>query len=358
MAAWAFIVGINDYPTDSGMEKLHGAVADAGEFAEWALHPDGGNVQANDLYFWTCPSPTTAHLQRLHQFMLTPKKWPMVAPDFGRPPTASEINMAIGLVATAALAAGASRLYVFLAGHGLQTRPESYLEDPQTCFVGGNYHPTTRTAGLVPCDDMMRMLKAQGPPELVLFLDACRSDGSIKVSRPAGLWDRIADPGHHQRCGIARSAQPQAVAYEVPHDAPSRGAFSKLLVNGLREHRKGGRLTFRDLDDYVSGGIVDLVRPASQYPDFNEQPRPWQLVLASGPAIGAGSNLVVTFSQATFGVGIMLVGGPANIRMPLTGTLQPQSIPLVPGVYALETAAGQELKAFPHVGPGDTHVSI
>lgn len=205
---------------------------------------------------------------------------------------------------------------------------------------------------------MMRMLKAQGPPELVLFLDACRSDASIKVSRPAGLWDRVADPGHHQRCGIARSAQPQAVAYEVPHEAPTRGAFSKLLVSGLREHRKDGVLTFRDLDDYVSGGMVELVRPASQYPDFNEQPRPWQLVLATGPAIGTGINLVITFTGGIVGTAVHLVGGPNDIRIPLIGSQQPLSIPLPPGAYALETDAGQELKTFPHVGPGDTHVSI
>jgi hypothetical protein len=358
MVAWAFVVGINAYPADSGLKALHGAVADAAEFAEWALHPNGGAVNAENLYFWTCPAPATASLMELAQFMAAPTKWPNLAPDFTRPPEAGEINLAIALVATMALQAGARRLYVFFAGHGVQTRPDSWTEAPQTCFVAGNYHQAAYGAGLVPCDDMGRMLAVYGPPELVFFLDACRNDASIKVSNPSFPWNKKSNAGQNELFASARSAQPHAVAFEIPHHAPARGAFSKLVITGLREHRKNGKLTFRDLDDFVSSGIGHLVSPKSQYPDFDEKPRPPKLVLATGPAIGNGSNLVVAFAEATIGKELLLVGGPNDIRVVLIGTEQPQSIQLAAGVYAIETQACVQLLTFAHVGPGDTHVSI
>jgi hypothetical protein len=358
MVAWAFVVGINAYPADSGLKALHGAVADAAEFAEWALHPDGGAVTAANLYFWTCPAPATASLPTLSQFMAAPTQWPNLTPDFARPPQAGEINQAVELVAIMALRAGAKRLYIFFAGHGFQTKPDSFSEAPQTCFVAGNYHPSAQTRSLVPCDDMGRMLAVNGPPELVFFLDACRSDASIKVSRPSGLWDRRSNLGQNELTAIARSAQPHEVAFEIPLDAPSRGAFSKLLITGLREHRKDGVLTFRDLDDFVSSGIGNLVSPKSQYPDFTEQPKPPKLMLATGPTIGNGSNLVIAFTEEVVGKELLLIGGPNDIRQHLIGSEQPQSIPLAPGAYAIETHAAVELRTFAHSGPGDTHVTI
>ena len=56
MTSWAIVVGINEYP-GSGLGPLKGAVADACDFADWALDPTGGNVAPERLYFWTYPWP-------------------------------------------------------------------------------------------------------------------------------------------------------------------------------------------------------------------------------------------------------------------------------------------------------------
>ena len=186
MTAWAFVVGINDYPAETTLRKLRGAVADAAEFADWALHPSGGGVAPSDMYFWTYPAPA-APSKRLKEFLDNPTKWPRFKPDLDRPPETGELITSIGLIAQNALKAKADRLYVFFAGHRFQTKPASLSEDPQTCFVGGDYHPDVAAAGLIPCDDMYRMLVQQGPPEVILFLDACRNDASARVARPSIL---------------------------------------------------------------------------------------------------------------------------------------------------------------------------
>ncbi len=357
MTAWAFIVGINQYPTASGLSALQGAVADAAAFAEWALDPNGGGVLPAHLFFWTCPAPL-APTGTLSGFMATPTPWPMLAPDFNRPPNAHEISMAIHLVAKDALAAGATRLYIFLAGHGFQTKPATYQEDPQTCFAAGDYNPLFMAMGLVPCDDMMRMLKVEGPREIVAFIDACRGDAPRRVARPPGIWNLNSNPGHHQRLAVAKAAQPTELAYEVPHHAPCRGAFSQLLVEGLREHRIGGTLTMEALGNYVSSALPDLVKPQSQYPDFQERPGPPALVLATGPAIGGGIALTLNFKPALIGAVLLLVGGPNDIRQPVIGTAEPAVLQLPPGTYVVEDESGGVLSNITHVGPGETHVTL
>jgi hypothetical protein len=357
MTAWAFVVGINDYPADTTLRKLHGAVADAAEFADWALHPDGGGVAPGDLYFWTYPAPATPS-KRLKQFLDDPTPWPQFKPDFSRAPTTGELITSIGLIAPRALRAGAERLYVFFAGHGFQTKQTSLSEDPQTCFVGGDYHPDVAAAGLIPCDDMYRMLVQQGPPEIVLFLDACRNDASARVARPNGLWNISNPSGKHRRAAVGRAAQYQHVAWEVPHNAPVRGAFSTLLVSGLRGHRVNGQLTLESLEEYVAAGIANLVSPQTQYPDFEERPKPRQMVLAAGPPLDIDASVVISFGQGSVGKAFLLVGGPQDIRMPIVGSATPQSLPLPPGAYILETDTDQELKKFIHLAQEATNVDI
>ena len=42
--SWALVVGINHYPERAGQTPLQGAVADAVDFADWALSDNGGAV--------------------------------------------------------------------------------------------------------------------------------------------------------------------------------------------------------------------------------------------------------------------------------------------------------------------------
>lgn len=358
MTSWAFVVGINQYRPESKLPPLAGAVADAAEFAEWALHPEGGGVAPEHLFLWTCPAPPPAASRPLlNAFVANPTTWLQTPPDFGRAPGMQEICLGLSLVAEKALQDGAQRLYVYFAGHGFQTRQRSYEEPAQTCFVAGDYDPRIAAAGLVPCDDMARMLKVVGPPEIVIFVDACRSEASPRVAKPPSPWNIYPDRGQNLRLCTARAAQEQMVAYEVPHDNPTRGAFSLLLVNGLATFRPNGRLTLRDLETFIAEGIGDLVKPRDQYPDFDERPKPWRLVLTEGASIYPPAEVVITVAN-TFANGLSLIGGPDQERRSIPGAAGTHRLSAHPGNYVIETPEGQELVTFSHLGPGDTDVAL
>lgn len=359
MTAWAFVIGINEYPAQSKQPRLHGAVADAADFADWAIDPNGGAVSPGHLFFWTCPAPN-APLPVLDAFLASPTRWPFVGPDFDRPPQAPEIKRAVAEVARQAVAAGAQRLYVFFAGHGAQTKAQTYEEDPQNCFIAGDFVSDMPSLGLVGCDDLRRFLQSQGPPEIVMFLDCCRNALPRKVPKPSSNFDLLGTNGLHRRLAIGRASQDEAMAYEVPigEAQPKRGAFSKLLINALREFRVGGRLTLRDLDDYVTNGIVDLVKPNLQVPDFVERPKPPALVLTIGPPLGAEPEVHVRFENVAPGTAVEIHDKNAALVLTVIASDESQRIPLPISGYSLELADGTVLRAFNHLGPGTTDVVI
>jgi uncharacterized caspase-like protein len=357
MVAWAFVIGINDYPAETKQKPLNGAVADAADFASWALDPAGGQVAPANLYFWTCPKPAKPPAN-FQPFLANPTAWPFVGPKFDRPPTAAEINHAIAHLAKQAVQDGATRFYVFFAGHGVQTAPQSFQEDPQSCFVAGDFLPDMPAIGLVPCDDLRRMLCSQGPAEIILFLDCCRNSLPLKVPRPAAPFNVLAPNGLHERCGIGRAAQGASVAYEVPLAQPQRGAFTQMLVFGLREFRVNGSLTLRDLDDYVTAALADMVKPLTQTPDFDEKPRPPALLLAQGPPMGTSVEVEIDFGQVAPGTQLNLVDSEANLIESIPAAAVPVVRFLRIGSYALETSEGEVLAAFNVTGPSKTHVQL
>ncbi len=358
MTAWAFVVGINAYDeAATTLKPLAGAVADAADFAEWALDPTGGGVLGENLYFWTCEAPSEPG-PNLRAYLDAGAKWPTRPPDFSRPPSALEINVSIDKVACAAAADGATRLYVFFAGHGMQTRSKDFGDVPQACFLAGDFSPEMLSTGIVPCGHLERMLTSLGPPQIVMLLDMCRSRAPLLLPPLAAPWNLRNPNGQHERLAVGRAAQGQAVAFEVPHGAPKRGAFTQLVVEALRNHRVNGQLKVRDLDDYVSGAMPALVRPEVQYPDFHETPRPPTLVLAQGDPPPPTAQLRLTAPGRPAGEKLMLVGGPANEEIELTVGDLPDGIPLAPGSYVIETAEGVTLADFKRVGPEDAHVEI
>src|SRR4051812_45432964 len=100
MTSWAIVVGINQYPPLAKQPPLQGAVADACDFADWALAKDGGGVAPENLFFWTYPWPT-APLGQLKAYLegeLPPwynVKDGAAPPDSTRAPDAFEITTTI-----------------------------------------------------------------------------------------------------------------------------------------------------------------------------------------------------------------------------------------------------------------------
>jgi hypothetical protein len=359
MKSWALVVGVNEYPAPTGMNRLFGAVADAADFADWALHPNGGNVSPEGLYFWTCPAPPTPS-SALKEYLESPTGWKFPGtPDLTRPPDFRDIVATASSLAQAAQGAQIGRIYVFFAGHGVQTISLDVQREPQTCFLTNDFRPGPPTAGLVPCEDLRRGLLASGFSEVIMFLDCCRTPMNFNEAAPSLGWNIAAIPDASY--GVGRAAKRGAKAFEAPEAAPTRGAFSQVLVEGLRRRRNDqNQLTLNDLENYVSTGVHSILGNGKQYPQFDIEPRnpPYSLLIA--PAISQQVPIVVSFTTLPAGVAVQLTGSDGRpVGVPLIAGPNPIAVDAEVGtVYSLETPDHTFVKTFKHDGPGATHVDL
>ena len=249
MNAWAIVVGINCYPKRTGLGPLKGAVADAADFADWALDPQGGAVSPDQMFFWTFPTPDPT--TRLANWLNNPTPWwnlddenETAAPDPARAPGEREVVETILRAGRAARESaidggtpGPRRCYVFFAGHGVQTNPTGPERDPQTCFVLGDFRPeASQMRGLIACEDLMRALLGCGFDEVFLFLDCCRLKLNTVNMPPPTISSANSFQPPAPVCGVCSAAQMNKAAFETA-TSPIRGAFSKALLQGLRTVR-------------------------------------------------------------------------------------------------------------------------
>jgi hypothetical protein len=394
--AWAFVVGINHYPPSTGQRPLQGAVADAVDFADWALDPAGGNVLPERLFFWTHPAPTIFPPAVLAYIEAGPTAWwdPRVnplTPDFQNPPFA--FNIVETALATArqararALVEGAEsprRCYVFFAGHGVQTNVVG-MKEKQTCFVVGDFMPNASVAmGLVPCNEFRDTLLGAGFDEVVMFLDCCRTEVA-RLDMPApGLQTAAIQAPPQPVYIVGSAAQMGRPAYET-NAPPIRGAFSKTLVHALRTVRgPNGELEYESLRSYVNANI-SLHTPKEQRPSFVGEPNnPWPPVLRGrmplaplpGGVQSPGSDdrspsvAVVPLGLPTAAIRISFGGLPADATVqivdgfaqlicstfrPQTGTFVVQAP--VDGHYSVEVV-GTEIRKLFKLGAGGQDVTL
>jgi uncharacterized caspase-like protein len=353
MVAWALIVGINEYPDSTKLNPLKGAVADAVEFAEWALDPAGGAVDPAHMLFWTHPAPV-APSRALADWLPTAPAWPTGPTDPTRAPRATEIKQAAFDLALKGGPAGVERLYVFFAGHGVQTSPRSYDDQPQTCLVAADYSHAFPTDGIVPSEDMRRALTRVGPVEVIMFLDCCRSALPVNETRPVFGGMEFDPQGYNVCSGVGSASAPGMPAFETPEDTPTRGAFSRLLMFGLRQLREDGHLTADRLRDYLITGIVKLAK--NQKPVLDVYPTDHPLIIVTGPKMGDDPNLIIDATALPAGSDVVL-------RWPdlSTTAIPPAQIVTITapiGTYSLETSLSEVLEVMQHTGPEDTHVPL
>ncbi|OYU37998.1 MAG: peptidase C14 caspase catalytic subunit p20 [Pseudorhodobacter sp. PARRP1] len=296
MRSWAIVIGMDSYPGLSGQNPLYGAVADACDFAAWALDPSGGAVDPADLYFWTrpWPLPQHGHLGTYlagalpHWFNRDEPLTGRAPPDQMRGPKAEEIVLtaeAIGnILRDAAFEPGAEpgRILVFLAGHGL--RASVFGENKlQTCFIAEDFRPaaSNMAQGLVPCDSFRRSLRNRRFEEVLLFLDCCRSDPQTFALKAMPLCD-LTDDREDLGWSIGHASQESAKAYETA--GPTiRGAFTKTMMDGLRGWRDPvtTSLNVEQLDSFVRGNIASATN-SGQSPYFDFLPKNAPLIVVSG----------------------------------------------------------------------------
>lgn len=364
MESWAIIVGINRYPDHTGQPELKGAVADACDFADWALDPAGGNVAPQRLFFWTHPWPADAE-GRLSAYLASPlPQWDHDEDDWA-PPETERAPRAQQIVLTAERTGRKAyedayengdqarrRIYVFLAGHGLRAA-EVGDSNIQTCFVARNFRPrSSHTAdGLIGCESFRKSLLNNRFDEVVMFLDCCRVDGTLLARSAIPICDRR----NYRGDGIwstGYASRDNTLAFETEHP-PVRGVFSKTLLEGLRGHRDGSTnsLNAEQLNRYVLDNICFHTH-RQQFPQFFYMPTDNPLVLvngvatvapkfAPGPAVHLdrlppGTRVFLRDGRSAFVPGIgPLVAGNGPIQLP----------PLPDGLYSLEVVDNTDLHA-------------
>lgn len=352
MANWAIIVGINEYGGLPESDWLFGAVADAADFADWALHPQGGDVAADKAFIWTYPAPPATAGAPLG-VMNQSAPWAELGnpggvqpPDPTRPPDAIDIVALVDHVQNLAYGEpGPHRIYVFFAGHGIQIAGR----DGETCFVVGDYKNVSNF-GLIPCDALRGSLQTNGFEEVVLFLDCCRTQINWRGAAPNVFLDGV---GQQVRHAVGRAAERQKMAFEFPAAPPKRGAFTKALTEALRRKRDAnGALTLADLEIYVQGRVPGLLGSDKQLPQFEPDPRPWPHPLITGPAIEPVSPIIVPGVPA--GVRLRLYDsndapvGPAQSAL-MDGSVRFDTA-VIGDMYSVRREDGEVLKNFRHEG--------
>lgn len=378
MKTWAIVVGINEYPPAANQRLLKGAVADACDFAEWALEPEGGNVAPDRLLFWVYPwagLPTTGLLHNYLQQQLL-AKWDDIdlgwsEPDQNRAPKAEHIIRTVEIIGRNAYKAARDsgdnehrRILVFLAGHGVRTTANGDTTQ-QTCFVTRDFRPAdgTATGGLVPCLSLRRSLRNRRFDEVLFFLDCCREDlpyTNVRAFQCCDLHNDREEPGW----SVGHAAQDQKRAYET-ENSPYRGAFSKTLMEGLRKHRDPATnaLTVSSLDQYVTANICKATNK-DQHPYFDFLPKDEPITIVTGGAVVDGNATpgpMVHLHDVPIGTRLILLDGFGNLVTgvpPLVVTGPTLTLPLLPeSLYEIRIEGDPErYTIFKHPKQREIHV--
>lgn len=233
-ATWALVVGIDkyDYPR---LRQLEGAVGDAIAAVRW-LRALG--VPAEQILLHA--SPTAASEQPLKDLLT----------EIGRPSYLAATEPAIWASINQLRDTSGSRLFVFLAGHGLY--------DPQTrrMFL-------TQEAGVAGAwvnlgmDEYLKLFLSMDFPAQYVFLDGCQNHPYADSSRPT-----VTAAMHPGVTGYtARPANRLAVCYAASQDQRAaeiegRGAFLRRLLPALDPANP--RLEAVDLDFATGQRTFDL----------------------------------------------------------------------------------------------------
>jgi hypothetical protein len=351
--ARALVIGINLYPASAGQDPLFGAVDDAADFATWALDPLGGGVAADDLYFWTHPAPAPLPAA-LAAHSGPDRPWPCAPPpDFAAAPTSQAIILAARDAADSAAESDEDeRLYLFFAGHGVVTKKIG--EDAQSCYMAGDFIANT-SFGLIPLDDLRRAIAERGPRETILICDCCRNALPITIPKPVLNIDESDDLEINQQWLHGSAAKLKAPAWEVPEGAPRRGAFTKMLVQALRQYRVDDELTVDAAKGFVRKAVARLVDPKTQVPGLQVRDDAEPYVIVAGPPIPPFPDLVVAFPPGLVGSVRILDARDEPVGEPIEIVAGSIRRPLPPGQYTIEhVATGRDVQLF-HPGPEPTH---
>jgi len=218
---WAIAIGINQY---RNLQPLQFAVRDAA---------------AMRTYF-----RDEVHFQQVYYFA---DDAPPIAQDHGPPldatPTFTTLNRFLRVRFEQPFLETGDNLWCFFAGHGLRYEDRDYLLP-----LDGDSGDVARSA--IPISYLTERLRRSGADNVVLLLDACRSQGGR-----AGLG-----VGEEVPQGVVTlfSCSPREASYEI--EALQQGAFTHTLLQGLRLQGEGNCATVERLDAFLREAVPAVNR--------------------------------------------------------------------------------------------------
>ncbi|WP_434683698.1 GUN4 domain-containing protein [Pseudanabaena minima] len=221
----AVIVGINDYDEISPLKY---AKSDAERMRDFFMQDLG--ISQDDLYFFTDDSPRNA-LGRKTQ------------------PTYGTLKSFLGdRFADPFLSAG-DTLWFYFSGHGMPCEGRDYL-------LPSDGNPRTMPALGIAISDVTERLRRSGADNVVMLIDACRSDGA----KNAGMGI-----GEEKQQGVITffSCSPSQVSYEI--DEIGQGAFTNVLLEALRIQGEGNCATVERFYQYLRTHVPRLTQSYKNY---------------------------------------------------------------------------------------------
>jgi len=331
---YAVVVGINAYP--GGYTRLNGPVSDAKAFRDWLADPDEGGLPDANVHLVTTPTrapsrPDTAKptkqaideaLWRVHQDLTTALD---ALPEEDR-----------------AGARDTSRIYLFVAGHGIM--PGAGVAALLDATARPGFLPNVELDSYVSW-----MVKNGAFAEVCAFADCCRSylplavPGQPFFNLPPRVGGRVV-----KLLGLATSAGDLSFeqVQQAGDDNLRRGYFSKVLLDGLRGNAADpttGLVTTTGLRDYVGQLVATLTedKPIPQHVElYSAQdmvfgpPRPRHQ--ADHPPGRTARKVVITFpSQFTDTVELVAPDGARMTWEPADG---PWTVRLYDGEWFVQRA--------------------
>ena len=217
---WAIAIGINEY---ENLSSLKYAKHDAEAIADWFRQEAKFDevflfTEDSPLIDQTNPpiptSPTYGHIRRFLRAQFEKIEIPLLNPE--------------------------DNLWFFFAGHGLRHRDKDYLmlcdSDP------GDVEHTAITVEYV-----IQRLRRSGAENVVLFLDACRDQGSR---------DGVGIGKQHQGVITFYSCTANQKSWEF--DELQHGSFTYALLEGLRIQDEANCATVERLNQYLRYSVPQL----------------------------------------------------------------------------------------------------
>jgi uncharacterized caspase-like protein/uncharacterized protein YoxC len=217
---YAIVIGINQY---DNLGRLKYAKSDAQAMQRWFCESG-----FEEVYYFAEDAP------------------PISAPT-GKPflaePSLGKIKNFLDRRFGSVFLQPSDNLWFFFAGHGKRHGEQDYL-----MLADSNPRQVADTA--LEIDALSAKFRASGAGNVILFLDACRNDGSRDG---LGIGTQM-----HPGVITFYSCSPGEESFEI--DEIASGAFTHALLKGLQAHGEGNCATVERLHNYLKGKVPLLAQ--------------------------------------------------------------------------------------------------